>query len=186
MKKISLLIILSFLSSCLISASQNSAITPGETSHFPLITGANLNGENFNLHKDFSGKLNIVSIGFEREHQTAIDTWIPSINKIIDLNKNLSIKFYELPVIYELGTFSRAWINNGMRIGIRDEEARNRTITVFTNRDKFFEILKMQGDKIYLLLLDDKGKILWRCEGEMNREKLNLLQRILESYKIKN
>jgi hypothetical protein len=186
MKKICLMIILSFLSSCLISASQNSAITPGDPSYFPLITGANLNGQNYNLPKDFSGKINIVTIGFEREHQIAIDTWIPQIQKLIESNKTLSIKFYELPVIYELGTFSRAWINNGMRIGIRDEEARNRTITIFTNRDKFIEILKMKIDKIYLIVLDDNGKILWRCEGEMTREKLNLLQRILQSYKIKN
>lgn len=181
-----LLLFLFFLPSCIIGASQNSSIKALENSHFPQINGANLNGKNFNLPIDFSGKFNIIAIGFEREHQDAINTWIPSLQKIIDSNKNLSIKFYELPVIYELGRFSRAWINNGMRLGIRDSQARDRTITIFTNRDKFFEILNMQGDKIYLLLLNNNGKILWRCDGEMTKDKLNLLEKTLNSYKTNN
>ena len=74
--------------------------------------------------------------------------------------------------------------NNGMRIGIKEDDARNRTITIFTNRDKFFEILDIQGDRIYLLLINEKGKIIWRCEGEMTKEKFNFMKKILDNYKL--
>lgn len=184
MKTIYTLSVLFCLSSCLISPSQNSKIKLNKPSHFPFINGANLNGKNFKLPKDFSGKLNIVALGFEREHQAAIDSWIPSILKLTKDYDYLSLKFYELPVIYELNAFSRAWINNGMRIGIKEDDARNRTITIFTNRDKFFEILDIQGDRIYLLLINEKGKIIWRCEGEMTKEKFNFMKKILDNYKL--
>jgi hypothetical protein len=183
MKKIFLFTTLLSLSSCLISASDNSQISANKPQHFPFLTGADLNGKKYNLPTELTGKFNLVAIGFEREHQSAIDTWIPALSEVIKTYPDLNIKFYEIPLIYELGTFSRVWVNNGMRFGIRDQEARNRTITVFTNRDKFYDIMKMEGDRIYLVLLSDEGKILWRTDGEMTSEKLILLKRILGSFK---
>ncbi len=183
MKKICLITMTFLLSSCLISASKNSTISANQPQHFPFIDGANLNGDNYHLPNDFKGKINLVAIGFEREHQSAIDTWIPALDEIIKNYEQLEIKFYEIPLIYELNAFSRAWVNNGMRFGIRDENARNRTITVYTNRDQFFDLMKMQGDRNYLLLVGNDGKILWRTDGEMSLEKINLLKRILSSFK---
>ncbi len=183
MKKIFLILATLSLSSCLISASDNSQISANKPQHFPFLIGADLNGVKYNLPNQLSGKFNLIAIGFEREHQSAIDTWIPALTEVINTYPDLNIKFYEIPLIYELSTFSRAWVNNGMRFGIRDQEARKRTITVFTNRDKFYEIMKMQGDRIYLMLLSDEGKILWRTDGEMTSEKLILLKRILGSFK---
>lgn len=183
MKKIFLILATLSLSSCLISSSDNSQISANKPQHFPFLIGADLNGVKYNLPNQLSGKFNLIAIGFEREHQSAIDTWIPALTEVINTYPDLKIKFYEIPLIYELNAFSRAWVNNGMRFGIRDQEARKRTITVFTNRDKFYEIMKMQGDRIYLMLLSDEGKILWRTDGEMTSEKLILLKRILGSFK---
>jgi hypothetical protein len=70
-----------------------------------------------------------------------------------------------------------------MRLGIQDKIARERTITVYTNRDKFFEIMNMKGDKIYTLLLDKDGKILWRAEGLANQKNIESLQKILKKIK---
>jgi hypothetical protein len=164
----------------MIGSGENSSIEANKDK-FPLLTGINLEGKKFELPKDFDGEFKLISIGFEREHQEAINTWIKVADEI---NKNnLKIKFYEVPLIYELSGFSRAWVNNGMRLGIQDKIARERTITVDTNRDKFFEIMDMKGDKIYTLLLDKEGKILWRAEGLANQKNVESLQKILKKIK---
>lgn len=168
------------LTSCMIGSGENSSIQ-ANADKFPLLSGINLDGIKHDLPKDFAGELNLVAIGFEREHQEAINTWIKIADEIIQ--NNPKIKFYEVPLIYELGGFSRAWVNNGMRLGIQDKIARKRTITVYTNRDKFFEIMNMKGDKIYVLLLDKDGKILWRCEGLAHQKNIESLQKILKKIK---
>lgn len=180
MKKIGLFLIIMSITSCMIGSGENSSIEENKDK-FPLLSGINLEGKKFNLPQDFNGEFKIVSIGFEREHQEAINTWIKVADEVI--KNNSKIKFYEVPLIYELGGFSRTWINNGMRVGIQDKIARERTITVYTNRDKFFEIMNMKGDKIYTLLLDKDGKILWRCEGLANQKNVESLQRILKKIK---
>jgi hypothetical protein len=165
------------LQSCLIGAGENSEIEANKNRHFPKLTGINLDGAKQELPQAFMGKLNIVTVAFKREQQSEVDTWIAAFDAI--LKENPEINFYEIPLIYELGTFSRTWVNNGMRFGITDEKARKRTITVYTNRDKFFEITKMQKDKIYTLLLDNNGKILWQNEGVADETKVkNLLKAI--------
>ena len=180
MKKICLILAIMSLTSCMIGSGENSSIE-ANNNKFPLMSGINLDGIKHDLPKDFAGELNLVSIGFEREHQEAINTWIAVADEIT--KNNSKIKFYEVPLIYELGGFSRAWVNNGMRLGIQDKIARERTITVYTNRDKFFEIMDMKGDKIYTLLLDKDGKILWRSEGLANQKNIESLQKILKKIK---
>jgi hypothetical protein len=151
------------LVSCFIGAGENSKIISNGTNNFPSISGIDLHGKKQQLPTAFSGEYNIIAIGFEREHQEPIDTWINYFNK----NNFLSdkIKFYEVPLIYELSKFSRTWVNNGMRFGIPSNEARQRTITVYTNRQEFTKILQMKEDRIYILVLNKSGKILWRTEG---------------------
>ena len=136
MKKICLLFMLSFLSSCLISASQNSAITPGEQSYFPLITGANLNGQNYNLPKDFSGKINIVTIGFEREHQIAIDAWIPQIQKVFCLMYRYKSMFRQEPV-------EKKSTLHGRLIGIKICENEYKRVMRISNPDSGFTLIEL-------------------------------------------
>ena len=180
MKKIYLSLITILLTSCMIGSGENSSVK-ANADKFPLLSGINLEGKKFNLPQDFEGEFKLVAIGFEREHQEAINTWIKVADEVIQ--NNPKINFYEVPLIYELGGFSRAWVNNGMRLGIQDKIARKRTITVYTNRDKFFEIMNMKGDKIYVLLLDKNGKILWREEGLANQKNIESLQKILKKIK---
>lgn len=171
------------LTSCFIGSGENSKILNLGEKKFPKLTGIDLNGNKKMLPESFVGKLNIVAIGFEREHQEAINTWIEVADEII--KKNPEIKFYEVPLIYELSKFSRAWVNNGMRFGIQNEIARNRTITVYTNRNEFFEIMQMKGDRIYLALITNKGDILWIAEGVASKEKTDSLQKIIKNFETK-
>jgi len=181
LKKISLLIIATLLSSCLIGSGENSKIIDSGKNKFPSLVGIDLEGNKRELPNFFDAKYNIISIGFEREHQEAINGWIKIIDPIIAKNNHL--KYYEVPLIYELGGFSRAWVNNGMRFGIQDKIARKRTITVYTNRTEFFRIMNMSGKKIYTLILDKEGNVIWRAEGLANEANIKSLENFLKKLK---
>jgi hypothetical protein len=177
MKKIIPFLLLLALQSCMIGAGQNSKIQANKNGYFPKITGIDLDGKKQELPAIFKNKFNLVIVAFKREQQAQVDIWVKAIEPILKENSNLS--FYEIPLIYELSTFSRMWVNNGMRFGIRDKVARKRTITVYTNKEEFFRITKMQEDKIYALLIDDSGKILWKAEGSANKTNVAALKNII-------
>lgn len=180
MKKLLLIIFAIFLQSCLIGSGKNSKIEENKDNYFPKLTGINLEGEELKLPQAFSNQFNLIVVAFKREQQTQVDTWIKEIEPILRVNPNLN--FYEIPLIYELSNFKRFWVNNGMRFGIKNEIARKRTITVYTNRSKFFKITKMDENKIYAILLDKDGKILWQTEGVANDAKIKNLAKELISY----
>jgi hypothetical protein len=161
----------------MIGAGENSEIEANKNSHFPKITGIDLDGKKQELPAAFKNKFNLVIVAFKREQQAEVDTWINAIEPTLKENSNLS--FYEIPLIYEISTLGRMWINNGMRFGIPDEVARKRTITVYTNREEFFRITKMQEDKIFALLIDDSGKILWKAEGVANNANVAAIKKII-------
>lgn len=198
---IALLIVLITLQSC-IGAGQNSKIVGGEViktnatkissikkslpksivgESFPQLTGIDLQGNQRQLPQSFSGKLNLVVLAFKREQQVEVDGWIKTFAEISP--KNPQINFYEVPLIYELSAPSRWWINNGMRRGVTDEVARSRTITVYTDRTKFFAITKMKSEKIYALLIDKSGKVLWQSEGPSTPESTKDLQKLIKNYR---
>jgi hypothetical protein len=161
-----------------IGAGINSPITVEKENVFPSMIGIDLLGNQRPVPADFAGKLNIITIGFEQEHQIPINTWIAEAEKIMAENK--AVKFYEVPLIYEMNALTRTWVNNGMRSGVTAEAARERTITVYTDREAFLKSMNMKSDRIYALLLDDAGKIIWRAEGPVNGKSLTELNKIIK------
>lgn len=167
-----------FLTAC-IGSGNISDVKSNGNGYFPSMVGIDLIGENRSIPESFEGKYNIVAVAFEREHQTDVNSWIDIADEIIAKNQNIS--FYEIPLIYEINTPYRFWINNGMRSGIPDLKARLRTITVYTDREKFLELMNMKSDRIYLLLIDNKGKIIWQAEGAATKDKIKELKEALNS-----
>ncbi len=164
MKKLSAILLVLALFSCAIGAGENSKITASKSGFFPNLSGIDLEGKMRELPQAFDKKINIVVVAFKREQQENVNGWIKVADEI--MLKNSDVGFYELPVIYELGSWKRSFINNGMRRGVVGEQARKRTITVYTDRQKFFEMMKMEENKIYLLVIDSSGKIKQKIEGD--------------------
>lgn len=175
MKKISNFLALIFLTSCAIGSGENSAMVVGQKGYFPQLVGIDLEGEKRQLPQSFDNKINIVAVAFKREQQENVNGWIKVADEITA--KRSDVNFYELPLIYELNPVSRSFINNGMRRGVVGEKARKRTITVYTDRQKFFEVMKMKEEKIYLLVIDRKGKILQRIEGDATKKNVKELKK---------
>ncbi len=137
---------------------------------FPTVTGANLQRKKLSLPQDFQGELNLVLIAFQQWQQTQVDTWIPFARQLEDTYPR--VRYYELPTIQRLNTLARTFINEGMRAGIPDPIARERTITLYLDKNAFREALQLPGeDDIYVLLLDRQGRVMWRAEGAFTPEK---------------
>jgi hypothetical protein len=140
------------------------------TMQFPTVTGANLQRKKLMLPQDFEGELNLVFIAFQQWQQNQVDTWIPFARQLE--KTHAGVRYYELPTIQRLNVLARTFINEGMRAGIPDPTARERTITLYLDKAAFREALQLPGeDDIYVLLLDRQGQVLWRTEGSFASEK---------------
>jgi len=141
-----------------------------EEPHFPEVSGYNLMREEFIFPEDFEGKYNLVLIPFQQVQQRDVNTWIPPAQ---ELERTVpGLVYYELPTIYELPTLSRTFINEGMRAGIPDQTARERTITFYLNKEEFKKALGITTEaEIQIFLIDREGNILWREEGLYSPDK---------------
>lgn len=184
MKKHLIIGVICLLLTACIGSGENSDPETQKEGYLPHLTGIDLLGEERKIPQTFAGELNIIAIGFEREHQKPINTWIPIADTII--KESPDVRFYEVPIIYKTNALYRGWINNGMRAGIPDKGARERTITVYTDRDKFTKALNMEMSTIYVLLVDKDGKILWRVKGKATSTKIKSLKEAINGAQKKS
>jgi hypothetical protein len=145
-----------------------------ETHLFPSVSGSNLNRKELEFPKDFSGILNLLIVPFKQHQQLLVNTWIPVLNEIEA--KMPGFAYYELPTISELPNLSRMFINEGMRAGIPDAKAREKTITLYIDKRSFKSALNIpHEDDITLFLVDAQGNIFWRTTGGYSPEKADEL-----------
>jgi hypothetical protein len=137
---------------------------------FPTVTGSNLHRRKVTLPQDLQGELNLVLIAFQQWQQTQVDTWIPFARQLEGIHPG--VRYYELPTIQRLNFVARTFINEGMRAGLPDPVVRERTITLYLDKDEFRQALQLpHEDDIFVLLLDRQGQVLWRAEGDFAPEK---------------
>ena len=121
------------------------------------------------LPQDFKGKLNLVFIPFERWHQMEVDSWSALAEELEE--KYEGLVYYELPTLQNGGSIYKIFLNEGMRAGIPNPTTRERTITLFLDKVDFRAALDMEDEEhIYILMVDRKGKELFRARGPYSRE----------------
>lgn len=165
-----------------ISPAKSTLQVTGDEAKFPVVSGFNLNRQELVFPRDFKGNLNLVIVPFQQSQQAVVNTWIPFAQKMeLDVP---GFMYYELPTIYEMPSFSRTFINEGMRAGIPDQTARERTITLYVDKQVFKSGLNISSeDEISLFLVDGEGKIYWRKSGGYSESKASELQSVLEELR---
>ena len=144
---------------------------------FPSLTASNLEKQSMSLPEDFAGDRNLLLVAFQREQQKNVDTWLHEMKRF---ESRTNFRYYELPTIDRLNPAFRWFINNGMRRGIPDREARARTITLYLDKPWFRKALNLPDEKqIYALLVDRSGRVLWRAAGDFDEAKAASLQAAL-------
>lgn len=180
MKKLTTILACTLMLAGCIGAGVNSDLDKNGKNFFPTVTGIDLFGQDRVLPETFEGQLNMVAVAFKQEQQEQVNTWIAVAEKLMKENDNL--RFYEVPVIFKANPLFRTWVNNGMRSGIPSDTARERTITIYTDREEFSDLLDMDMNDIYLLITDNKGRILWREKGSTDERKIEKLSNFIQKY----
>ena len=150
--------------------------------HFPLVEGSNLEGEHFALPADFKGALNVVLVAFKREQQGDVDSWMPFLKSVTETHHDM--RTYELPVLGRGYRLMRPFIDGGMRRGIPDAAVRAATITLYIDKAPFREALLLPDeDRIYVLLVDQRGRVKWRTNGRFEeRAGAEMVRRIDSTF----
>ncbi len=135
---------------------------------FPTVNGSNLRREKLTLPQDFAGEYNLLFIAFQQWQQDEVNTWIALAESLETQFPGLV--YYELPTIRSLNALSKFFINEGMRAGIPNPKSRERTITLYLDKDDFRAALNLEDEEhIFVLLIDQQGKELWRARGPHNQ-----------------
>lgn len=146
--------------------------------HFPQMKATNLEKRSLNLPQDFAGSRNLLLIAFQRRQQKDVDTWLAQLKQFEVVDPSLHC--YELPIIAPVNSVTRWFIENGMRGGITSQQQRERTITLYLDKAPFRAALGIpKENRIYALLIDHDGNILWRSEGTFDEQKGNSLKQAL-------
>ncbi|MCJ7624846.1 MAG: hypothetical protein MUO76_15200 [Anaerolineaceae bacterium] len=145
---------------------------------FPNVAGKNLKRKIHTFPKDFPAQYNIILMAFHRHQQLDINTWLPFVDQLE--NKVSNLAYLEFPVIYKMNPIGQFMLNEGMRAGIPDQKARERTITLYLDKQHFLEQLGIDSeDEIQVMLVTDNGKVLWQENGMFSTEKGSALERLL-------
>lgn len=164
-----------------ISPTKSKLQVTGDESKFPIVSGFNLNRQELVFPRDFEGQLNLVMVAFQQSQQAAVNTWIPFAQNLE--SEIPGFMYYELPTIYEMPSFSRTFINEGMRAGIPDQTARERTITLYLDKNAFKSGLGIASeDQISLFLVDTDGNIIWREVGSFTETRAAGLEAVIDEH----
>lgn len=126
---------------------------------FPRVEAQNLLDEAVVLPDDLLGSPVVVHVAFFQKQQELVNTWLAEMGRVE--RAFAGVRVIETPVIKGRWAVMAGFIDNGMRSGILEQEARARTITLFTDTRDFREALDLPTDKdVYTLLLDADGRVL--------------------------
>ncbi len=167
------LIMAAFLAAILPLSTAAQSVSPAPViGQMPVIQAETLSERKVTLPQDLPGEKTLAVIAFESAQQTNINTWVQGLS----LN-TATEPWVELPVVGPKNRFSRALIDGGMRMGIRDEAMRNRVITLYTDRETFVQAMgfKSSTKTIYVAVINRSGQVLASVEGDYTSEKAAIL-----------
>jgi hypothetical protein len=176
----SLFIVIGLLLACILGIAVHAQqANTASIGNFPPLKSETLEKQAVQLPQDFQGERNLLFIAFEREQQKDIDTWLTQMKRYEDIDKGF--RYYEIPTIEKMNRFMRWFINTGMRNGIPDKKARERTITLYIDKEPFKRSLQIPDEKkIYGMVVDRSGNVLWRATGPYDDANGKSLQQFLE------
>jgi len=144
---------------------------------FPTVEAQNLLDEPVVLPDDLLGSPAVVHVAFFQKQQELVNTWLGEMGRIEEAFAG--VRVIETPVIKGRWAMMAGFIDNGMRSGILEQEARARTITLFTDTRDFREALDLPTDRdVYTLLLDPEGRVLATEPGVFSE---GAMQRLIEA-----
>ena len=161
------------------SCISTSEVKVGDENYFPTVSGTNLHGEEKTFPECLVKDKTILVIAFQRWQQSLCDQWYVEIEKYLAQDKNSA--YFEVPTISKMNAFTRWFIYNGMRGGIKDQVMRGQVITLHIDKEPFNKSLGIESeDTVHVYVVNKDGKILDSVSGEWTSEKW---ERLLSTLK---
>jgi hypothetical protein len=153
---------------------------PGDSAHFPVVDGSNLEGRRFTLPTGFEGDWNVAIVAFRREQQADVDTWTAPLAAMLRGRPDVST--YELPTLTRSYRWLRPMIDGGMARGIPDQRTREHTITLYIDKTPFKRALAIPDEeRIRVFLVGRAGRVYWRAAGRWTAEAGDSLRAVLDA-----
>ncbi|TMM43956.1 hypothetical protein [Colwellia ponticola] len=166
------LIILLFFISLVSACSTNYPNQDITGQNFPSISGQTLEKNTVNIPEDFNDDVTLLLVGYAQNAQFDIDRWLIGLDMT-----NTNVAAYELPTIQ--GMFPKMFstvINNGMRAGIPKPLWKG-VITVYEDGETVQALTgNERPNSARVILLDNKGDILYFYDGGFSVDALNNLR----------
>jgi hypothetical protein len=151
---------------------------------FPEVKAQNLEHQMLSLPGDFSGDLNLVLITYESDQQREADSWLEAAPELFKGYPGIPV--YEVPTLGKEYKWFKFIIDRSMRYGMTKQEQRAHTFTLYIDKAPFEKALQIENEKrIAVLLVDKKGRVLWREEGLYYDIKGNSLRAALAKLRSK-
>ena len=142
---------------------------------FPTIQGDSLNNRPFIFPEGLDAPYAVLMVAFLREQQEDVNTWLDTARQVAADHAN--VEYYELPVISSGFTLIRGFVDGGMRSGLPQFAVRERTVTVYTDVEKFRELAGIDSPRqIWTGLVDRQGRVYWSARGPSTPEALAQLK----------
>lgn len=155
---------MSILPGILMASALIPAIQLGES--LPPLKGEYLTGRQAQLPDAASGRVALLALGFTYDSRFAVEAWVDRFRK--DFGSNPNVTFYEIPMIGGMARLGKWFIDSGMRKGTPKSEQEN-VITVYGGSDSWKQRVGYQSPAAaYLVLLDKRGVVRWRHNGELD------------------
>jgi hypothetical protein len=147
---------------------------------FPVVAGENLNGDEINVPIDLPTPYKLIVIAYEGAQQLDVNDWLGPLEELSRLYPDLG-GYYLLLFPKDIADTSEQ-IVFGMRLVVREDKDRTRTILAFTDVDQFNQFANIPDKTmIRLFLLDKANRVIWNESGVYTDEKLGILQEELEA-----
>jgi hypothetical protein len=160
-----------FLCTALVSAMVSLSSAASELAvggSLPELRGEYLSGRKAVLPRDASGHVALVLFGFTYQSRFAVEAWTKRFRD--EFGKNERVTFYEIPMIGGMARLGKWFIDSGMRRGTPKADHEN-VITVYGGTDPWKQRLGVKAeDSTYLVLLDQKGNVVWRHAGQFEED----------------
>ncbi len=151
-----------------------------QTKYFPTFTAIDLNKKEVTLPADIYTEKTLLIVPFKQKQQNEIYDFLAQIDPL--LQEFPDFDFIEIPTISSWWSWFglNNWIDDGMRSGIQDFEARKRTVTWYTDVDKFLMQMDIKDkSNVCYYLVDKNGEIYWQIAGKATSEDIDKLRQFL-------
>jgi hypothetical protein len=145
---------------------------------FPKVSGTSLAGESLTFPESFGAPRTLTVLAFWDWQQPMVDTWLAYADRL-EIQEP-GFEYFEMPVIQRSSPEIHQFIDDGMRAGIQNRRAREKTIALFVDKREFLRTLALPtDDEIYAVLVDDKGLILRIWAGSMTPDASYQLEQLV-------